>query len=225
MNQLNSIGAWLLGGRRFAGRLAPWALTIALTMSVTLLLNGSHGAPLHAASAGQQSQASQAASVAHAARIARADAHIEALVNGDDLEINLTISQTENDCQASLSNGVCLRYTVVSDERPVFIAYGVIPLSAIHVSQNKIVLRVDPSKVAGFTFVMGAPALINVTWQVSSGAQGALQRCAVEGSIGAYTFASATTTTSTGAKGADAVGFAGKASTAGVNIIATIYMR
>lgn len=234
MTRHTIIGAWLLAGGRLRGNIAHWGLALALALALTLLLNGSGGAqPLAAAGgsqAGRESQASQpmALAQAHTPRIARADAHIEALVNGDDLEVNLSITQTEDDCQVSLRNGVCLRYTVVSDERPVILAYGVIPLSAIQVSHDKVVLRVDPSKIAGFTFLMGAPQVINVTWQAKSGAIGALQRCALQGSIGAYSFTGAPpTTTGAGVSGvgSSAVTFAGKTTNAGASVIATIYMR
>lgn len=237
MTRLTNIGAALLAERRLRGPLAPWGLTLALALALALLLNGGGGAQTRAAASmgltnhvSQSSQASQTAALApsHPTRIARADAHIEALVDGHDLEINLSLTQTEDDCQASLRNGVCLRYTVVSDERPVILAYGVIPLSAIKVSQGKIVLRVDPSKVPGFTFQMGPPQIINVTWQVKSGALGALQRCALQGSIGSYSFTgvpSSSTPSGASAVGASAVSFAGKSTNTGASVIATIYMR
>ena len=144
-------------------------------------------------------------------------------MNGGDLEVNLTITQTENDCQASLADGVCLRYSVVSDERAVIVAYGVVPLSAMRVSHGRIDLHVDTRTVPDFTFVIGAPVVVSVSWQVKSGAGGALQRCATQGEIGAYAFASATSATPSGAN-TPRTGAVSSVN-AGNTVVATIYLR
>jgi hypothetical protein len=147
-------------------------------------------------------------------QIARADAHVETPYNGEDLELNIAITQTQNDCQAPLNNGVCLRYSVVLDEQPVMVGYGVVPLRTVHVTPSTITLTVDTSKVPDFVTLVGPSGMIVMNWKTASPMAKANvpYKAAAQGGIGRYTVPS--TGASTGASNAASNG-----------VIATIIMR
>src|SRR5579871_1634797 len=73
----------------------------------------------------------QAATTTAALVIARADFHSETIYKGEELEMNIVISQIGNDCQAALNGGFCLRYSVVLEEQALMVGYGVIPASDV----------------------------------------------------------------------------------------------
>jgi hypothetical protein len=226
MTGFNWTRAWLPTWARRSPRLATAALAVALTLGLALA-RGAAGSPQSVARAagavGAKLQRQAAATTTHSPRVARADAHIESQVNGADLEINLAITQTENDCQAPLNGGVCLHYAVISDEQAVMVGYGVIPGSDMKMSGGKITLRVDVSKTPGFARVTGSAPLIIMTWQAASGKSGMVQRCSVQGSIGSYTFSNVTAI-GPSSSGSISVG-AARASAVSTNIIATMYIR
>jgi hypothetical protein len=143
--------------------LGPLALVLAIIAAAAILLGPmAHQRP--SVSTGANVGAANAAPM----RIARADVHVETLYNGEDLELNIAVTQTQNDCQAPLNNGVCLRYSVVLDEQAVMVGYGVVPLKNVHVTPSGIVLTVDTSKVPGFVNVVGSGGLIVMNWKTSS---------------------------------------------------------
>jgi hypothetical protein len=182
------------------------------------------GAILLGAMAQQRSIAG--ASVAAPKQIVRADAHAEIPYNGEDLELNVAITQTQSDCQAPLNNGVCLRYSVVLDEQSAMAGYGVVPLKNVHVTPSGITLKVDTSKVPGFVNVVGSGGLIVMNWKTSSPMAKAnvSYKAAAQGGIGPYSFPS--TGVSTGSSTGSNTGSSNSPSTgANSGVIATIIMR
>lgn len=151
----------LPGDVRNIRTLGPLALALAIIAVGAILL----GPMAH-----QRPSVSAAHAAADAApmRIARADVHVEILYNGGDLELNVAITQTQNDCQAPLSDGFCLRYSVVLDEAAVMVGYGVVPLTTVHVTPFGIALTVDTRKVPGFVNVVGSGGMIVMNWKTAS---------------------------------------------------------
>lgn len=198
---------WRLIARRLQA-LWPLGVTLAVVVGAVLLL-GSGGAG--ARSGATPSSAAQTASGAAKAplQIARADAHAEYVQQGRDVEVNLALTQTQNDCQAPLNGGVCLRYSVVIDEEASLVGYGVIPAAAVTVSAGAITLHVDTGKTPGFIHVVGGSVLIVATWKSAATATaaaaaakaGAQQQATAQGTIGTYTLPSvaASGTASSGA--------------------------
>ncbi len=171
----------LPGGMR---RLGPLALALGLVVVVAILLG-----PI----AHQQPGASATSQVGAASMlVARADVHVETMSNGKDLELNVAITQTQNDCQAPLNGGVCLRYSVVEEEQPVMVGYGVIPQANVRVTPTNIVLKVDTRKVPGFVNVVGSGGVISVTWKnLSPTARvGVMHKVTAQGGIASYTLVS-----------------------------------
>lgn len=129
--------------------------------------------------------------------VARADYHAETMLRGKDLEMNVAISQTGNDCQAALNGGACLRYSVVLDEQPVMAGYGVIPMSDVQVTSTMIIVTVDTRKVPNFVHTVGTGGQISITWKTTSPAGAAAtaqvnkpQKATVQGGIASYTLPS-----------------------------------
>jgi len=149
-------------------RLGPVALTMALVVGAALLVGA--GSP----SARQRARAgADATPSATGARIARADLHVETEKQGKDWEVNVALTQTENDCQAPLNGGICLRYSIVVDEAAASAGYGMIPASDVTVTPQTVTLRVDTRRTPGFSQVIGSGLSISVTWhagrQVTTG--------------------------------------------------------
>lgn len=173
--------------RRFPGQLrdrsalVPAALALLVVLAGGILL-GSVG--LQRSNAAQSSHAG-----AKTMLLARADVHTESLYKGEDLELNLSISQVGNDCQTALNGGVCLRYSVVLEEKPVMAGYGVIPLSAVHITPTNIILNVDTTQVPDFVNTVGAGGRIVLTWKNSATTvnPGSLHSASVVGKIGSFT--------------------------------------
>jgi hypothetical protein len=172
----------LPGELRNKSALIPAALALLVVLAGGILL-GSVGL-----------QRSNAAKNTHAGAktmlLARADVHVEFLYKGEDLDLNLSISQTGNDCQAALNGGVCLRYSVVleEEEKPVMAGYGVIPLSTVHITPTNIFLNVDTTQVPDFVNVAGSGGRIVMTWKNSATTvnPGSLHSASVAGNIGSY---------------------------------------
>jgi hypothetical protein len=206
---------WLPESVRNVRVLGPLALTLAIVAAGGILLGAM---AQQRSSAGANDGAAKVASM----QIARADAHAETLYNGGDLELNVAITQTQSDCQAPLNKGVCLRYSVVLDEQPVMVGYGVVPQRNVHVTPSGITLTVDTSKVPDFVNVVGSGGLIVMTWKTSSPIAKASvpYKAAAQGGIGPYSFPSASPST-----GASAGASNSPSSSASTGVIATIIMR
>ena len=106
--------------------------------------------------------------------IGGADFHIEnmpeAMADGDDeLEMNLTISQTQSDCQTPLYGEFCLRYNILADDAAVQSGYGLIPLSDVTVTGSSVTLRVDISREPRIVRTAGGGGLIALTWLLPGG--------------------------------------------------------
>lgn len=181
--------AWLTRRSRGLGALA---LSLTLVVGAIILLGSntpSHASGLALAPQSAPSSSQTGVGTGKPLRIARADIHAEARVNGNDMEINLAITQTQNDCLAPIKGGVCLRYSVSANEEGVLAGYGVIPATDIQVTPNRVALKVDTSKVDGFKMSKGQPVMVDVTWQAAPGTRvGAQQNSGAEGYIGPYTF-------------------------------------
>jgi hypothetical protein len=164
--------------------LVPAALAFTLVVVAALLL-GALGQQRASASRGNQAGN-------RPLLVARADIHAESVYQGGDLELNASITQTANDCQQALNGGVCLRYSVVLDEKPVMVGYGVIPLSAVHITPSSIMLNVDTSKIPTFVNSYGSGGRITISWKTVSGAQitrpNAPTKAVVVGGIDKFTF-------------------------------------
>lgn len=169
--------------------LLPLALTLILILGLAALL-GALGQ--------QRANATMRPSASAPLLVARADYHSETVLRGQDLEMNVAISQTGNDCQAALNGGVCLRYSVVLDERPVMAGYGVIPMADVKVTSTMIKVTVDTRKVPNFVHTVGTGGQISVTWKTSSPPAGAAasaqvnkpQKATVQGGIASYSLPS-----------------------------------
>ena len=88
----------------------------------------------------------------------------------------------------ALKRGVCLRYSVVLDEHPLLVGYGVVPPANVHVTAANVVLRVDTSKLPNFVQVVGQGGLIVINWRALAvvGKTGSMQRAKAQGVIGGY---------------------------------------
>ncbi len=131
----------------------------------------------------------------HAVLVSRADYHSETLLNGQDLEMNLAISQVADDCQAPLSGGYCLRYSVVLQEKAVMVGYGVIPAKDVKVTASSITIKLDTRKVPNFVQVVGTGGPINISWKtantastVSAAMLNKPQKATAQGGISTYAF-------------------------------------
>lgn len=169
--------------------LGPLALTLVLVLVAAILL-GSIGHPR--ASTGATGHVGAASLL-----IARADVHVETVLNGKNLEMNLAITQTKNDCQEALNGGVCLRYTVVLDgdgdhEQALLAGYGVIPQANVNMTASSIVLKTDTSKIPNFVHVVGQGGPILINWKALSAVTkaGAVRKATAQGGIAQYTIPS-----------------------------------
>jgi hypothetical protein len=166
----------------------PRTRTLAVTLILTpILIVG--GVALLA----RQHQIKTAAAGPAPVVVARADFHSETEFQGTDLEMNVAISQTGDDCQAALKGGVCLRYSVVLDEKPIMAGYGVIPIADVHVTASSIVVTVDTSRVPNFVFVVGTGGPISLSWKtvspkaaVTSALANKPQKAKAQGNIASY---------------------------------------
>lgn len=163
--------------------LVPTILTLVVVLGTVALLGA----------IGQQ-RANTHSTGAASLLVARADFHAETLLRGKDLELNLAISQTGNDCQAALNGGVCLRYSVVLDEKPIMAGYGVIPMADVHVTASSIGVNVDTSKVPNFIHTVGTGGRITVNWKTASPSTAITsaqinrpQKATAQGGIASYT--------------------------------------
>ena len=139
-----------------------------------------------------------AAPPAPAVRVSRADFHSTSLLNGEDLELNLAISQNGGDCQAALNGGYCLRYAVVQDlsascDTAVMAGYGVIPAADVRVTASSITITVDTSTIPHFVHTIGIGGPISLSWKTTTPAGKApsamlnrVQKATAQGGIASY---------------------------------------
>ena len=168
--------------------LGPLALALVLMVGAVVVLG--QGAQARSGSQGINNQTSQRTpGSAKPARLQRADVHVETPYNGKDLEFNVMLSQTENDCQGSFSNGAyCLRYALIIDEAPVLAGYGMVPASAVHITPGNIVIHVDTAKVPGFVVVLGPAQVVSINWKqlLAQSKVGTPMDAGAAGSLGTY---------------------------------------
>lgn len=100
--------------------------------------------------------------------IGRADLHVDDLPGDAELEVDLSISQTQSDCQMPLRGQLCLRYNILRDDVPVESGYGLIPVGAVKVAGATISLRIDTRHESRLIRTAGAGGLISLTWSVAT---------------------------------------------------------
>lgn len=133
-------------------------------------------------------------------RIERADLHVDGVSGESEFEMNLAITQTQNDCDKPPQGQLCLRYTISADEITSEDGYGLIPISAVRISPSTITLSIDTSHDPQMHFVAGQGGQIALTWFMPLGLPhpvnqtAALAAATVQGSILGYTVPSANVT-------------------------------
>lgn len=177
----------LQGGMRSVRALGPVALTLVLIVVAAVLLASIQHPRVSSGGTGGTGQLGAASLL-----VARADVHVEGVLNGKDLELNLAITQTANDCQEALNGGVCLRYSVVLDEQPILVGHGVVPRANVNVTATSIQLKADTSKIPNFVHVAGPGCPIIVTWKAlpTVARSGTPLKATVLGGIAKYTIPS-----------------------------------
>jgi hypothetical protein len=96
-----------------------------------------------------------------------ADVHVDA----GEHEINVALSQTQNNCGATALNGqFCLRYSIVEDEVPVAFGYGVIAASDVTLSGDSVTLHTNTASYPRFHLLKGAGGVLSIHWTVAPGA-------------------------------------------------------
>ena len=109
--------------------------------------------------------------------IGAADLHIDSSSSATDanapgdeeLEVNLTISQTQSDCQTPLYGAFCLRYNILIEDAPTQAGYGLIPVSDVTVSGSSVMLRVDTRHEPRLIRTAGGGGMIVLTWRAPTG--------------------------------------------------------
>jgi hypothetical protein len=163
--------------------LGPLALALALMIGSALLLGWV------SRSTGSAQSNRQALGVAKTTKVERLDVHVETPYQGKDLEFNVSVTQTENDCQAAFTNGdYCLRYALIIDEAPVLSGYGMVPASDVHITPGNIVIHVDTAKVPGFVANLGSAQIVSVNWkQLQAQSKiGSPMMASAQGELGSY---------------------------------------
>ena len=130
--------------------------------------------------------AAQTHGSAAARAIGRADVHLDT----DTFEVNVSITQTENACQAPLNGQLCMRYSITANEAPVESGYGLIPNGHVTMTSSSISVSVDTS-TGRFHHVVGKGGPVSVTWTwqpgsspVTAGGQtSTLSPAVVQGSV------------------------------------------
>lgn len=96
--------------------------------------------------------------------IERIDLHVDDLPGSEELEVNLALSQTIDDCGHPLNGEFCLRYSIMEDDTPVQAGYGLIPSSAVSFHGPTVKLNINTSVIPGFVRTAGSGGKINLTW-------------------------------------------------------------
>jgi hypothetical protein len=99
----------------------------------------------------------------------RADLHVDDLPSDAELEVDLSISQSQGDCQMALHGQLCLRYTILLGDRPVQAGYGLIPVANVTMSPPTITLRTDTRHESQFVRTAGPGGVISLTWFSAAG--------------------------------------------------------
>ena len=90
-----------------------------------------------------------------------ADVHVDT----GEVEINVSLSQTQNTCGATALNGqLCLRYSVEENETPVASGYGLIAASDVTMSGAGVTLATNTASYPGFHLVEGAGGALTIYW-------------------------------------------------------------
>ena len=161
-------------------RVAPM-LALVLALAALFASSGQHpGAASHSSATTTRAlPAAAAGSVLPATHllIGSADLHIDSSSSAtnpnapgdEELEVNLTISQTQSDCQTPLSGAFCLRYNILIEDAPSQAGYGLIPASDVTVSGSTVTLHVDTRHEPRLIRTAGAGGVIVVTWRMPAG--------------------------------------------------------
>jgi hypothetical protein len=104
----------------------------------------------------------------------RADLHLDTST----LEINLSISNTEDACQGPLNGEFCLRYSVAIDGYEVEAGYGLVSNAGVTLGAATIRLSADTTS-AGFKRLVGQGGTVSVTWAWRAGARSMTARSRV----------------------------------------------
>jgi hypothetical protein len=91
------------------------------------------------------------------------------------ISVNLVVSQTENACEAPMSEQqMCLRYSIFDEQSGIVIAagFGLIPIQDVVVQPGGrgVSLSVDTTTIPSFTYLAGAGGLIDTMWMANSNA-------------------------------------------------------
>lgn len=163
--------------------LGPLALALALIVGSALLLR-----QIPRSNGGAQPN-QQTPPVAKTTKVERLDLHVETPYQGKDLEYNVSLTQTENDCQTAFTNGdYCLRYALIIDESPVLSGYGMVPASDVHITPGNIVIHVDTAKVPGFVVALGSAQVVSINWKQlqAQSKVGSPMTASAQGALGSY---------------------------------------
>ena len=107
---------------------------------------------------------------AAAPRIGAADLHVQTILAHGDREIDLSLSQTHDDCGGTALKGqLCLRYSVAADETPIEVGYGLIAPSALKVSGSSITLATNTAAAPGFHLLVGHGGVLSIRWKEARG--------------------------------------------------------
>jgi hypothetical protein len=136
-------------------RLTRLLALAALAVSLVVALPVAAQVIQHSATQGKSGNSSPAGPQS----IGRADLHLDSQA----LEINLSITQNENACQAPLNGQVCLRYSIASDDKPLESGYGLIPNGDVTVKGSSIRVDVDTS-TGKFQHLTGQGGQVSITW-------------------------------------------------------------
>jgi hypothetical protein len=128
--------------------------------------------------------------------IESADVHVDDLPSNPDFELDVSITQTQNNCgassSASSSGAVCLRYGIAQSDQFIQAGYGLIPARELKITGAMITLTTDTSREPGFIRTYGSGGPITLTWMVGRGLprpqlrSSALSLPTVQGSVIGY---------------------------------------
>jgi hypothetical protein len=150
--------------RRLAALLSPLKVRrlVALPVALSLVL----AVPLGAYTAAQVLKSvttsngnGRGSGVTGSQLVGRADVHLD----NTSIELSVSITQTENACQAPLNGQYCLRYSMAVGEKPVQMGYGLIPNGNVNFTGTSISIDVDTS-TSRFTHLVGAGGPISASW-------------------------------------------------------------
>ena len=129
-------------------RINPWRLVPALALSLPLIMSLAMPSAGHVASE----------------VIELADVHLSEALSTGEFELNVEITQTENDCGAPLNGQLCLRYSITQDDRPVENGVGLIPLSDVSRSGSTLTLSTSTSVYPHFHRFAGGGGPLRISW-------------------------------------------------------------